>query len=114
VGSRIDTSLRERKAQAVLEKYRDGGPLSNQTLRAPLPSGMRRLFENMPFTNGASFSSALWTVDMVRIKGGPFDEKRAPAREPPLVVMALLSIASVVGDLLGQRATRRHYKSTRR
>lgn len=114
VGSSIDSSLRKRKAQAVLEKYRHGGALSNQTLRAPLPPGMRRLVENVPSTDGASFSSALWTVDMAQMKGGPTDEIPAPAREPPLVVIALLSLASIVGDLLGQRATRRHYKSTRR
>ena len=112
---------RRRRAQAVLARHRGDGVMCNATLKKPLRADVRALVEGALSTDGASFQVGLWTVDMVQYPAVPSrpaaarpEVGRKPSREPPLWIIVLLCLGSVGGDLLGQRATRHHFKSTRR
>jgi hypothetical protein len=110
---------RRKKAQAVLARHRGDGVMCNQTLKTAVRPEVKALMAGMLSTDKTSFRVGLWSVDMVDY---PVHRSQATAqvpwkkqsREPPLVIIALLCLGSVVGDLLGQRATRHHFKSTRR
>lgn len=119
---------RRARAQAVLARERGDGVMCNATLKKPLRPDVRALVEGALSTDGSTFEVALWTVDMVQYPAAPSNptaavgsltaagasEVRKLSREPPLWIIALLCLGSVGGDLLGQRATRHHFKSTRR